>query len=95
MKITLNGQVKELPNTPNLGSIVDRFCKNNAPVIAELNGEIIQNSRWGETALNDGDSVELVSFVGGGSHSLLVDRCLVPPATHNEQLATSNLQQIL
>jgi len=67
MKITLNGQVKEFPNIPNLESIVDQFCKDKNPVIAELNGSIIKNPLWQETIVKEGDTIELVSFVGGGS----------------------------
>lgn len=67
MKITLNGQIKEFLQTPNLENIVEQFCKNKNPVIAELNGEIIKNPRWEETIIKEGDTIELVSFVGGGS----------------------------
>ena len=67
MKITLNGQVKEFPSIPNLESIVEQFCKDKNPVIAELNGEIIKNPLWEETIIKEGDAIELVSFVGGGS----------------------------
>ncbi len=35
-------------------------------VAVELNGDIVPKARYKETILNDGDSVEVVSFVGGG-----------------------------
>ena len=35
-------------------------------VAVECNGEIVPKARYGETVLEDGDSVEVVSFVGGG-----------------------------
>lgn len=35
-------------------------------VAVELNGEILPKSRYESTVLQDGDSVEIVSFVGGG-----------------------------
>ena len=35
-------------------------------VAVERNGEIVPKVRYGETVLMDGDSVEVVSFVGGG-----------------------------
>ena len=35
-------------------------------IAVELNGKIVPKSKYGETALRDGDSVEIVSFVGGG-----------------------------
>ena len=35
-------------------------------VAVERNGEIVPKARYAETVLADGDSVEVVSFVGGG-----------------------------
>lgn len=67
MKITLNGKTRELTNALNLENIVGQFCKDKNPVIAELNGEIIKNLLWEETLIKEGDTIELVSFVGGGS----------------------------
>jgi sulfur carrier protein len=34
--------------------------------IAELNGKVIRRDLWSDTALADGDCLELVSLVGGG-----------------------------
>ena len=66
MNITLNGQTKELSCTSNLRVIVEQFCKHKTPVVAELNGEIIKDPSWEETIVKEGDTIELVSFVGGG-----------------------------
>ena len=35
-------------------------------VAVELNGEIVPKAQYGAAVLNDGDEVEIVSFVGGG-----------------------------
>ena len=35
-------------------------------IAVERNGDIVPKARYGETVLKDGDSVEVVSFVGGG-----------------------------
>ena len=35
-------------------------------IAVERNGEIVPKAQYGETVLRDGDSVEVVSFVGGG-----------------------------
>ena len=35
-------------------------------IAVERNGDIVFKSRYGETILEDGDSLEVVSFVGGG-----------------------------
>ena len=35
-------------------------------IAVERNGDIVSKSQYGETLLQDGDSIEVVSFVGGG-----------------------------
>ncbi len=35
-------------------------------VAVEKNSEIVPKVKYDETVLNDGDSIEIVSFVGGG-----------------------------
>ena len=35
-------------------------------IAVERNGDIVPKSRYGEVILHDGDSLEVVSFVGGG-----------------------------
>ena len=35
-------------------------------IATELNGDIVPKATYAETVLRDGDSIEIVSFVGGG-----------------------------
>ncbi len=35
-------------------------------IAVERNGDIVPKAKYSETILRDGDSVEIVSFVGGG-----------------------------
>ncbi len=35
-------------------------------IAVERNGDIVPKTRYGDTVLQDGDSLEVVSFVGGG-----------------------------
>ena len=35
-------------------------------IATELNGDIVPKATYAETVLKDGDSLEVVSFVGGG-----------------------------
>lgn len=66
MKITLNGQDKELNDALSLTQLIDHVSVNNKRVIAEINGEIVKKEQWAETIIHNGDNVELVTFVGGG-----------------------------
>ena len=65
-KITLNGKHKEFSSQPNLNDLIGQCCQDTRHVIAELNGQIIKNPAWKNTQIKDGDTVELISMVGGG-----------------------------
>ena len=39
---------------------------NPARVVVELNGSIVPKAAYADTAFRDGDSVEIVCFMGGG-----------------------------
>jgi len=66
MNIMINGKAQQLSAAQNISEIVSSFCKNPKHVITELNGTIIPAQAWADTKVNDGDALELVSFVGGG-----------------------------
>ena len=66
MKVTINGTAKELTGSPFLSGIVTQFCKESKHIITEVNGHIIPSNDWNKTSIKDGDTIELVAFVGGG-----------------------------
>ncbi len=66
MKITLNGKIEEVPPVQNLEAFVATKFEKADGVIAELNEIIIRRHEWKSTPIKDGDSVELIQFVGGG-----------------------------
>ncbi len=66
MYITLNGQKKEVSPSQNLRDVIVQFSQSPAVLIAEVNGTIVKKKQWDEICVNDGDTIELVSFVGGG-----------------------------
>jgi thiamine biosynthesis protein ThiS len=66
MKITINGQERDFSSPQSLDSLIENVCKNKRHVIAEVNGSIIKTNQWDNTQVSDGDSIELVAFVGGG-----------------------------
>ncbi len=66
MNIIINGKSQQLTSAQNLSAIVNSFCKQPKHVITELNGAIVPSDQWAQTNLQDGDALELVTFVGGG-----------------------------
>ncbi len=66
MKITINGTPKELAHVSYLSDIVAQFCQQPKNIITEVNGQIITSPHWSHTSIKEGDTIELVAFVGGG-----------------------------
>lgn len=66
--LTINGVEKRFPDgiPQTLAELLLRLDINHATVVAEINGNIIQKQMFAQTSLADGQSIELVRFVGGG-----------------------------
>jgi thiamine biosynthesis protein ThiS len=67
MKLIINGETREFQDAPHLLSLVDQLGMKGDRVAIELNGDLIPRERWNETPLAEGDKLEIVHFVGGGS----------------------------
>lgn len=68
MKITVNGAAKELPDALPLAALLEMLALEPGRVAVELNRRIVRKADWPSTVLRPDDSVEVVTFVGGGSH---------------------------
>ncbi len=66
MNLTVNGETREV-SADTLNALVEQLGMKPDRVAIELNREIIPRERWPQTRLNDGDRLEIVHFVGGGS----------------------------
>ncbi len=66
MKLTINGESRVLV-AGTLSGLVEQFGMKPDRVAIELNREIVPRDRWPQTALKDGDQLEIVHFVGGGA----------------------------
>ncbi len=69
MKLHINGDQRGFSDTPTpftLAALVEILGMKADRVAVELNREIVARDRWAETALNEGDHLEIVHFVGGG-----------------------------
>ena len=68
MKLQINGEERSFdPPIPTLAALVEALTMKPDRVAIELNRDIVPRDRWAETILNDGDKLEMVHFVGGGS----------------------------
>jgi len=67
MKLTINGEQRDFNSISSLSDLLVQIGLKLDRVAVELNRELISRDRWGETHLADGDKLEIVHFVGGGS----------------------------
>jgi len=68
MKLQINGEEKTFnsPAPSTLSQLVEILGMKADRIAVELNREIVPRDRWSETALGEGDRLEIVHFVGGG-----------------------------
>ncbi len=69
MKLQINGEQRDFPDSQTVASLVDHLGMKADRVAVELNLEIVPRTNWAATNLKDNDKLEIVHFVGGGSTS--------------------------
>src|SRR5216110_1184959 len=67
IEIRLNGEACEIPEPLNIAELLDRFDLPKDRVAVERNRSIVPKQQWESVALAQGDELEVVHFVGGGS----------------------------
>ena len=70
MKLHINGEERdfvEVTSAFTLLALVEKLGMKPDRVAVELNRDIVPRERWSETTLSEGDRLEVVHFVGGGS----------------------------
>jgi thiamine biosynthesis protein ThiS len=66
VQITLNGERFELDQPLSVTALLARLDIDPRRVAVEHNLEIIKRQRFPDVVVSDGDTVEIVNFVGGG-----------------------------
>ena len=67
MQVYVNGEAKELSGPLSLSELITQLDLPAARIAVELNRNVIRRNDWNATTLNEGDRLEIVHFVGGGS----------------------------
>ena len=65
-KIQLNGDPYEINNGTNLNQLLNKLKIQKNKVAIEVNGEIVEKTKYQNLILNKNDKVEIVHFIGGG-----------------------------
>jgi len=66
LTIHLNGQETRLDQVQTVQDLVVHLGYQDKRIAVERNGDIVPRSQHGQTALVDGDRLEIVVAVGGG-----------------------------
>jgi thiamine biosynthesis protein ThiS len=66
MRLVINGDERNYA-AATLSALIEELGMKGDRVAVELNRDIVARGSWNSTALHDGDRLEIVHFVGGGS----------------------------
>jgi thiamine biosynthesis protein ThiS len=66
MTVTINGEERPVRDGITLAELLEEISLPSARVAVERNGTIVPRARFSGLALQDGDRLEIVHFVGGG-----------------------------
>ena len=63
--VKVNGEMMNMDGR-TVAELLEKLDTSSQRVAVEVNEEIVPRATYGEAVLKDGDSVEVVRFVGGG-----------------------------
>ena len=66
VKINVNGENKECPTGSSVSKLLESLDIDNRHIAVELNHKIVPRKQFSERMLQENDSLEIVTFVGGG-----------------------------
>lgn len=66
VRVTINGKEDEVGAGVTVAKLLEDRGTAPQKVAVEVNRELVTRSTFGETVLNEGDCIEIVTFVGGG-----------------------------
>ena len=70
MQITLNGDAHEVAGPLTVKELLDRLNIDPRRVAVERNLVVLKRDAFPQTTICDGDEIEIVNFVGGGSSKM-------------------------
>ncbi len=66
LEIMVNGEPRRVPGPATAADLLRHLGLDPRTVVVELNRKIVRRPQLSDTAIAEGDAVELVHFVGGG-----------------------------
>lgn len=66
IQVTVNGTVRQVPAGGSIADLLEHLDLHPGMVVVEHNREILERKRYSKVPVTEGDTLELVHFVGGG-----------------------------
>jgi sulfur carrier protein len=66
MQIKVNGEIREMSEGSSMLDLIRSLGVEERVMASALNMEIVKKNAWESTILKEGDTIELLDFVGGG-----------------------------
>jgi thiazole synthase len=86
LRITVNGELRTAPPGTTVAALIAQMGMEGARVAVERNQDVVPRRNWAEATLDDGDRVEIVAFVGGGSGAPAGDPLVIGGKTFTSRL---------
>tara|TARA_B100000700_G_C14349594_1_gene536505 strand:- start:148 stop:366 length:219 start_codon:yes stop_codon:yes gene_type:complete len=70
MNLKINGEERVInfkDSQPSLAMLIKEMGHHPQLIVVEFNGEILDQKKWTSQELKSGDTLEIVTIVGGGS----------------------------
>jgi thiazole synthase len=67
LRVTINGEERRLKAPVTVQALLAELGLEATKIAVERNREIVPRSRYGDMKVTDGDRLEIVQFIGGGS----------------------------
>ncbi len=67
MKIVLNGDPRDVAGPLTLTALLAQLNVDSRRVAVEHNLNVVKRANYDSTQIQEGDQIEIVNFVGGGS----------------------------
>jgi thiamine biosynthesis protein ThiS len=66
MRLMINGQAQEISGATNVAELLQRLKLDVRKIAVEKNREILPRSTLSAAPLAEGDTLEIITFIGGG-----------------------------
>jgi thiazole synthase len=67
LQIHVNGEIRTTPRGTTVATLLATMGVDPARVAVEKNHDVVPRRTWAEAPVADGDRIEIVAFIGGGS----------------------------